>query len=76
MRKGLQVLGLYLVLAGISGTIDYLAGQPLLGAVLNVFNRFVIPRIDLLAGYEIYANLSLAVFGAAVLAAAVRVRGT
>ncbi|WP_216215833.1 hypothetical protein [Amycolatopsis aidingensis] len=76
MRKGVQFLGLYLVLAGISGTIDHLAAQPLLGAVLNVFNRFVIPRIGLLSGYEIYANLSLAVLGAAVLVAAVRVRSS
>ncbi|MEV5414138.1 hypothetical protein AB0K60_35555 [Thermopolyspora sp. NPDC052614] len=37
---------------------------------MNVFNRFVIPYIAALRGYEIFANLSIAVLGGALLAAA------
>jgi hypothetical protein len=70
MRPLLQFLGLFLVAAGISGTIDHIAVQPVMGVVLNVFNRFVIPHIDALRGYEIYANLSIAVLGGVLLAAA------
>jgi hypothetical protein len=54
--------------------VDHLASQPILGLVLNVFNRFVIPRIDALAGYELFANLVVAVVGAVVMVAASRVR--
>ncbi|MGH8879432.1 MAG: hypothetical protein ACRD0P_19145 [Stackebrandtia sp.] len=68
MRKVLQVVGLYLVLAGISGTIDHLYVQPLLGVILNAFNRFVLPHLDALDGYEVAANLSLSALGAIVLA--------
>jgi uncharacterized membrane protein YeaQ/YmgE (transglycosylase-associated protein family) len=37
-------------------------------------SRFVIPRIDALAGYELFANLVVAVVGAVVLVAASQVR--
>ncbi len=70
MRPFLQFLGLFLVAAGISGTIDHLAAQPFMGVALNVFNRFVIPNIDALRGYEIFANLSVAVLGGVLAAAA------
>jgi hypothetical protein len=51
--------------SGVSGTIDRLLGhQPIFG-FLKVVNRFLIPRVDALAGYELYANLSVAVFGSA-----------
>lgn len=71
MRKLIQTVGAVLVLSGISGVIDHLAVQPIFG-FLNFFNRFVIPRVEFLQGYEIYANLSLAVFGVVLLLAAGR----
>jgi hypothetical protein len=73
MRRLVQLVGLFLVLQGVSGTIDHLAHQPFFGVVLNLFNRFVVPSVDALAGYELYANLSLVVLGAAVVVAAERV---
>ncbi len=73
MRKIGQLVGLFLLLAGISGTIDHLWVQPLMGVVLNVFNRFVFPNIDALHGYELYANLTVGVVGLIVLVAAERV---
>lgn len=74
MKSILRFLGFFLIAAGISGTIDHLAVQPFMGIVLNVFNRFVIPNIDALRGYEIYANLSIAVLGCVLVAAAMGVR--
>jgi hypothetical protein len=50
-------MGLVLVLMGISGTIDRLFYQPILGPFLNAFNRYVFPNVDVLSGYELYANL-------------------
>jgi hypothetical protein len=73
MRTPFQLLGLFLFAAGISGCVDHLAYQPIFGAFLNVFNRFVIPRIDALAGYELFANL-VVVVGGVVLVAASQVR--
>lgn len=67
MRQILQVLGLYLVIAGVSGTIDHLAVQPIMGVVFNAFNRFVLPHLDALHGLEVAANLSLSVLGAVLL---------
>jgi hypothetical protein len=72
MRSTIQLLGLVLALQGISGAIDHLAVQPLFGALLNFFNRFVLPRIDALAGYGLLANLGLAALGLIVLTAASR----
>lgn len=74
MRTPFRLLGLFLLAAGISGCVDHLASQPILGLFLNVFNRFVIPRIDALAGYELFGNLVVAVVGAVVLVAASQVR--
>jgi hypothetical protein len=69
VRSVLQFAGVVLVAAGVSGTIDRLLGyQPIFG-FLNVVNRFLIPSVDALAGYELYANLSVAVFGVCVFAA-------
>jgi hypothetical protein len=70
LRTALFMIGGFLVLAGISGTVDHLVGQPLMGVLLNVFNRFVFPFIGPLEGYEVYANLSVAGVGLAVLCAA------
>jgi hypothetical protein len=74
MRKIVQLVGLFLLLAGVSGTIDHLWTQPFMGIFLNVFNRFVFPHIDALKGYELYANLTVGVVGLVVLVAAERVR--
>jgi hypothetical protein len=72
MRSAILLLGVVLALQGISGAIDHLAVQPLFGALLHFFNRFVLPRIDALAGYELPANLGLAALGLIVLTAASR----
>lgn len=72
MRKVLQVLGVFMVLEGISGTIDQIAVQPFFGVVLNAFNRFVVERLDVLEGYEIFTNLILAILGVVVIVAAAR----
>lgn len=70
MRSALQFAGVVLVAVGVSGTIDRLLGfQPILG-FLNVVNRFLVPNVDALAGYELYANLSVAVSGIVVVFAA------
>jgi hypothetical protein len=70
MRSALQFAGVVLLAVGVSGTIDRLLGyQPILG-FLNVVNRFLIPTVDGLSGYELYANLSVAVAGIVALLAA------
>jgi hypothetical protein len=66
MRRAIQTLGLVLTLMGVSGTIDHLAVQPIFG-FLNLFNRVVLPRLDFLDGYELFANLLLAAVGIVVL---------
>jgi hypothetical protein len=70
MRNAVQLLGIVLVLQGVSGAIDHLAVQPFFGPLLNFFNRFILPRVDALAGYELLANLGLAALGAMVVIAA------
>ncbi|GIH68974.1 hypothetical protein [Sphaerimonospora thailandensis] len=74
MRKFIELLGFFLFVAGISGAIDRIAVQPILGGLLNVFNRVVIPRLDFLTGYELFANLTVSVLGLAVMTAASRLR--
>jgi hypothetical protein len=69
MRSALQFAGVVLVAVGVSGTIDRLLGyQPIFG-FLNVVNRVLVPRVDGLSGYELYANLSVVVLGVVVFAA-------
>ncbi|MDT0456856.1 hypothetical protein RM550_14100 [Streptomyces sp. DSM 41527] len=63
MAKVVQFLGLFLVVAGISGTVDQLASQPFLSPVLNFVNHYVIPHMAPLQGYEVICNLSLSVVG-------------
>ena len=63
MRRPIQTVGFVLVFMGISGTIDHLFGQPILGPFLNAFNRYVFPQVSVLSGYELYANLLVAVVG-------------
>lgn len=68
MQKLIQTIGLILLAMGISGTIDHLAEQPLLGWVLNAFNRYVIPKVDFLTGHELIANIGVGVIGIVVIA--------
>ena len=72
MRNIIQFVGFVMVLQGISGAIDHLAVQPVMGILLNLFNRVVIPRVDLLADHALFANLGLALLGLVVMAAAER----
>jgi hypothetical protein len=71
MRKFVELAGFLLLVMGVSGTIDHLAVQPILG-FLNVLSRFVFPKV--VPGYELYANLTVAALGLALLVAAVRSR--
>lgn len=71
MRKAVEFLGFVLLAMGVSGTIDHLAVQPLLG-FLNVLNRWLFPKV--VPGYELYANLIVALLGMVVLVAATRTK--
>lgn len=71
MRKVMEAVGFVLLVVGVSGTIDHIAVQPVF-AFLNVLNRVVFPKV--VPGYELYANLTVAALGLAVLVAASRVR--
>ncbi|MEV4835612.1 hypothetical protein AB0K05_13875 [Nonomuraea sp. NPDC049486] len=75
MRKAIQIVGFVLALQGISGAIDHVAAQPFFGFFLNFFNRVIIPRIDVLTGYELFANLALAALGVVLMIAAERAPG-
>jgi hypothetical protein len=68
MRDVIQLLGFIMTLQGVSGAIDHLAVQPFMSLLLNFYNRFVIPRVDLLADNALAANLALAVLGVVVMA--------
>ena len=70
MRNVLQGLGAYLAVAGVSGAVDHVWTQPVLGLFLNWFNRFVVPHVGVLAENAVAANLGLAALGAAVFATA------
>ncbi|OUC88288.1 hypothetical protein [Streptosporangium minutum] len=74
MRKIIRLLGIVMVLQGVSGAIDQVAVQPFLGIFLNFFNRVILPRLDFLTGYEIFANLTLAALGAVLAIAAERLQ--
>jgi hypothetical protein len=63
MYIALRVLGVLLVLQGVGGIIDHLGGS-------LWFGLFVVNRSGLFGGIEIYANLVLAVLGAALTFAA------
>lgn len=73
MRTILRLLGLLLLVIGISGTIDRLAYQPIFG-FLNFVNRLVIPQFPALTGREVFANLMVAALGAVLIIATGRVR--
>ncbi|MGQ0838798.1 hypothetical protein [Actinokineospora sp.] len=76
MRKAIQLFGLLLIVCGISGTIDHLWMQPILGPILNFFNRVVIANVGFLQGYEVFANLTVSVLGIVVIVAADRMKST
>lgn len=69
MRAALHLTGFLLLLAGISGFVDHLWVQPVLGLFLNVFERHVFPRVDLLAAHALLANAGVAAVGLGVLLA-------
>ncbi|MBR8744338.1 hypothetical protein [Nocardiopsis sp. MG754419] len=63
MRSTLQGVGALLTAMGISGTIDHLWTQPILGVVLNSFDRLVVDHVPGLRENAILANLGLAACG-------------
>ena len=63
MRQAAAGTGFVLMVMGISGVIDHLAVQPVMGGLLNPFHRQVFERVDGLDGYELVANLGVAVLG-------------
>ncbi|WP_222195179.1 hypothetical protein [Modestobacter italicus] len=65
--RALHVSGFVLLLMGISGVIDHLWVQPVMSPVLNVLERQVFPRVDLLADHALLANAGVAVLGLVVL---------
>jgi hypothetical protein len=70
MRKAVELVGLVLLVEGVSGTVDHLAVQPFFSFALDFVNRVVIPRLDFLAGHELLANLAVAALGAVLILAA------
>ncbi|WP_030453647.1 hypothetical protein [Herbidospora cretacea] len=72
MRKGPRLLGLLLFMMGVSGTIDHLATQPIMGILFNAPNRWIFERMDLFEGREVFANLSLAFVGVVLVAFSLR----
>lgn len=69
MTRAIQAAGFVITLVGVSGTIDRLWYQPIMG-VLNVLNRHVFASIDFLHGYELFANLTVVITGVVIMAAA------
>ncbi|MEV8634455.1 hypothetical protein AB0395_22640 [Streptosporangium sp. NPDC051023] len=76
MREFIRLLGMLMVFQGVSGAIDRVAVQPFMGAFLNFFNRVIVSRLDFLTGYELFANLALAVLGVVLLVAADQARAS
>lgn len=73
MKKTLGAVGFIVTLIGVSGTIDYLWRQPLMGWVLNFLNREIFTKVDWISNYALFANLIVVVLGAAILIIAERV---
>ncbi|MFC3520771.1 hypothetical protein ACFPZ0_04650 [Streptomonospora nanhaiensis] len=67
MVRVVQVLGLAVCLVGVGGLVDHLGPRAWEGVLL-------LNRVPLLAGYEVFANASVAIVGAAVVVAAGRLR--
>ena len=69
MRKLLQGLGSLVFLVGVSGAIDHLWTQPVLGIVLNSFNRLVVQNVAPLQENALFVNLGFAACGAVLVLA-------
>jgi len=67
MRKTVETIGFILILMGVSGAVDRLWTQPIMGLFFNALDRWVIPRLSFATGYEVYANLLVAVIGGVVI---------
>lgn len=72
MKKSMETVGFVIAVMGVSGTIDRLAYQPIMGPILNAFNRYAVPHIGFLTGYEVFANLIFGAAGVIVMVAASR----
>lgn len=68
MKKMLGAVGFIIMLMGVSGTIDHLWRQPILGWFLNRLNREVFTKIDWLVDYALFANIIVIVLGVVILA--------
>lgn len=73
MKKTLGAIGFIVCLMGISGTIDHLWRQPIMGWALNFFNREIFPQVDVLSNYALFANLIVAVLGVVIIIIAERI---
>jgi hypothetical protein len=54
---------------GVSGAVDHLWSQPILGVVLNAFDRLVVQNIAVAQENALLANLGLAVGGVVLVVA-------
>lgn len=75
MKQALGAIGFIIALMGISGTLDLLWRQPIMGFFLNFFNREVFSRVDWISDYALFANLIVAAMGVVVLVVADRIGG-
>ncbi|MGO1539175.1 MAG: hypothetical protein ACTHW3_07360 [Leucobacter sp.] len=73
MKKTLGAIGFIVTLMGVSGTIDHLWRQPLMGWVLNFFNREIFTKVDWISNYALFANLIIVVLGIVILIIAERI---
>lgn len=68
MHRILQLLGVVMVLEGVTGVVNQLTSGPpnILLRLFDHFNRLVADRVAVLDGYEIWANAALGVLGVVV----------
>lgn len=67
MKKAFGAVGFIIVLMGISGTIDHFWRQPIMGWVLNFFNREIFTKVDWISNYALFANLIVVALGIVIL---------
>jgi hypothetical protein len=67
MIKVVQFLGFIMILQGITGAIAIAIDKPDFGVFFNFFNRHIVSRVGFLNGYELIADLVIAVLGVAVI---------
>ena len=72
MRQAATGTGFVLMVMGISGVIDHLAVQPVMGGLLNLVHRQVFERFEVFDGHELVANVGVAVLGVLVMLVADR----